>query len=118
VAGGPTTLTGTAGYQAFWLGAKYQLLNNLNLGLLYVNSQADDPPYYNLDPAAGPIDKTQWDKDHGSEYDFTLEWDMMSNLKFWGVVAYLDAGDYWKQDNPNADIENNLTFYGRMTLEF
>ncbi len=118
VAGGPETLTGTAGYQAFWLGAKYRLLDNLNLGFLYVNSQADDPPYYNLDPAAGPINKTQWDDDHGSEYDFTLEWDMMSNLKFWGVVAYLDAGDYWKQDNPNADIEDNLTFYGRMTLEF
>ena len=118
VAGGPETLTGTAGYQAFWLGAKYQLLDNLNLGFLYVNSKADDAPYYNLDPAAGPIDKNQWDDDHGSEYDFTLEWDMMSNLKFWGVVAYLDAGDYWKQDNPNADIEDNLTFYGRMTLEF
>jgi len=118
VAGGGQTLTGTAGYQAFWLGAKYQLLDNLNLGFLYVNSKADDAPYYNLDPAAGPIDKNQWDDDHGSEYDFTLEWDMMSNLKFWGVVAYLDAGDYWKQDNPNADIEDNLTFYARMTMEF
>ena len=118
VAGGNMTLTGTAGYQAFWLGAKYRLLDNLNLGFLYVNSKADDAPYYNLDPAAGPINKTQWDDDHGSEYDFTLEWDMMSNLKFWGVVAYLDAGDYWKQDNPNADIEDNLTFYARMTLEF
>ena len=32
VAGGPTTLTGTAGYQAFWLGAKYQVLDNLKIG--------------------------------------------------------------------------------------
>ena len=88
------------------------------MGALWVNSKADDAPYFNLDPAAGPIDKRQWDDDHGSEYDFTVEWDIMNNLKFWGVVAYLDAGDYWKAGGFNADVEDNPTFYGRMTLEF
>jgi hypothetical protein len=110
VAGGPITVTGPAGYQSFWLGAKYQLLDNLKLGVLYVNSKADDPPKTN----AG----VEWDDNHGSEYDFTVEWDVMHNLKFWGVVAYLDAGDYWKAGGYNAEIEDNTTFFGRLTLEF
>ena len=110
VAGGPTTITGPAGYQSFWLGAKYQLLDSLRLGVLYVNSTAEDAPRTN----AG----VEWDDDHGSEYDFTIEWDIMNNLKFWGVVAYLDAGDYWKAGGFNAEVEDNTTFYGRLTLEF
>lgn len=110
VSGGPTTITGPAGYQSFWLGAKYQLLDSLKLGLLYINSKADDAPKTN----AG----VEWDDDHGAEYDFTLEWDIMNNLKFWGVIAHLDAGDYWKAGGFNADPEDNTTFYGRLTLEF
>jgi len=118
LAGGPATLTGTAGYQMFWLGAKYQLLDNLKLGLLYVNSKADDPPYFNLDPNAGPIDNRQWDDDHGAEYDFTLEWNIMDSFKFYGVVAHLEAGDYWKQGDPTREIKNNTTAYGRFMVEF
>lgn len=110
VSGGPTTITGPAGYTSFWLGAKYQVLDSLNLGVLYVNSTADDAPRTN----AG----VEWEDDHGSEYDFTVEWDIMNNLKFWGVVAYLDAGDYWKAGGFNADVENNTTIYGRLTLAF
>ena len=110
VSGGPASITGPAGYTAFWLGAGYQLLDNLKLGLLYVNSTADDAPRTN----AG----VEWDDDHGSEWDFTLEWDIMNNLKFWGVVAYLDAGDYWKAGGYNTEVEDNTTFYGRLTLEF
>lgn len=118
LAGGPQTLTGTAGYQMYWLGAKYQVLDNLKLGLLYVNSKADDPPYFNLDPNAGAIDTRQWDDDHGAEYDFTLEWNIMDSLKFYGVVAHLEAGDYWKQGDPTREIENNTTVYGRLMVEF
>ncbi len=110
VAGGPTTITGPAGYHSFWLGAKYQLLDNLKLGLLWVNSKADDAPRTN----AG----VEWDDDHGNEYDFTVEWDIMNNLKFWGVVAHLDAGDYWKAGGFNTELEDNTTFYGRLTVEF
>ncbi len=110
VAGGPTTRTGPAGYHSFWLGAKYQLLDNLRLGALYVKSRADDAPKTNAGVA--------WDDDHGAEYDFTVEWDIMNNLKFWGVIAYLDAGDYWKAGGFNTELENNTTLYGRLTLEF
>ena len=110
VSGGPTTITGPAGYQAFWLGAGYQVLDNLKLGLLYINSKADDVPKTN----AG----VEWDDDHGSEIDFTVEWDIMNNLKFWGVIAHLDAGDYWKAGGFNTEIEDNTTFYGRLTVAF
>jgi len=110
VAGGPTTISGPAGYTSYWLGAGYQVLDNLKLGLLYVNSMADDAPKTN----AG----VEWDDDQGAEWDFTLEWDIMNNLKFWGVVAYLDAGDYWKAGGFNTEVEDNTTFYGRLTLEF
>jgi hypothetical protein len=110
VAGGPTTISGPAGYRSFWLGGEYQLLDSLKLGLLYVKSRADDAPKTNAGVA--------WDDDQGAEYDFTLEWDVLNNLKFWGVVAYLDAGDYWKAGGYNTDLENDTTFYGRLTVEF
>ncbi len=110
VSGGPTTITGPAGYNSFWLGAKYQLLDNLSLGALYVKSKADDAPRTN----AG----VEWDDDQGAEYDFIVEWDIMNNLKFWGVVAYLDAGDYWKAGGFKTDVEDDTTLYGRLTLEF
>ncbi|WP_319522559.1 hypothetical protein [uncultured Desulfosarcina sp.] len=114
LAGGPTTLTGTAGYQMYWLGAEYAVLENLKLGVLFVDSKSDDPPYLDPDSGTGP----QWDDDHGQEYDFTVEWNIMDNLVFNGVIAYLDAGDYWKQGDETAEIEDNTTFYGCLTVEF
>ncbi|WP_319405852.1 hypothetical protein [uncultured Desulfosarcina sp.] len=114
LAGGPTTLTGTAGYQMFWLGGKYAVLENLTLGVLYVKSKADDAPLVNPDSGTGP----QWDDDHGQEYDFTVDWDIMDNLTFNGVIAHLAAGDYWKKGDPTADIKDNTTFYGCLTVEF
>ena len=114
LAGGATTLTGTAGYEMFWIGAQYQVLDNLKLGLLFVKSKADDPPYADL--ANG--DRNQWDDDHGEEYDFTVEWNIMDNLAFNGVVAHLAAGDYWKQGQRDLEIEDNTTVFGRLTLAF
>ena len=59
-----------------------------------------------------------WDSDQGYEYDLTLNWDIYDNLNFRGVFAYLDAGDYWKQDDPTRDVEDLTTFYGRLILSF
>ncbi|PIE68219.1 MAG: hypothetical protein CSA23_00015 [Deltaproteobacteria bacterium] len=109
-AGARTTVTGPAGYASYWGGIKYQVLENLNLGFLYVKSKADDAPKTN----AG----IEWDDDHGSEYDFTVEWAVMDNLKFKGVVAHLDAGDYWKAGGFNKNVKDNTTLYGRLILEF
>jgi hypothetical protein len=110
VAGGPTTISGPAGYRSFWLGGEYQWRDDLKLGLLYVKSKADDVPRTNAGVA--------WDDDQGAEYDFTLEWNILNNLTFRGVVAYLDAGNYWKAGGYNTNLENDTTFYGRLTVEF
>jgi hypothetical protein len=110
VSGGPGTVTGQAGYQMFYFDLGWQALENLKLGFFFVSSTADDVPK----TSAG----VEWDDDHGQEYDFTLEWNIMDNLMFKGVVAYLDAGDYWKQGDPDYEIEDNTTFYGRLTVEF
>jgi hypothetical protein len=94
----------------FYFDLGWQALENLKLGFFFVSSTADDVPK----TSAG----VEWDDDHGQEYDFTLEWNIMDNLMFKGVVAYLDAGDYWKQGDPDYEIEDNTTFYGRLTVEF
>ncbi len=114
LSGGPQTLTGCAGYQMYWLGAEYQVLDNLKIGALFVSSKADDAPYLDLTSN----DYEQWDDDHGQEYDLTVEWNIMENLTFNGVVAHLSAGDFWKAGDPDAEIEDNTTFFGRFTLEF
>lgn len=115
VAGGPTTLTGSAGYRMFWVGAKYKVLDNLEVGALCVKSRADDAPYVDI---YDTTNSKRWDDDHGIEYDLTVKWDIMDNLTFNGVVAYLDAGDYWKQGDPNRKIDDNLTFYGQLLVTF
>ncbi|BBO76626.1 hypothetical protein DSCW_40430 [Desulfosarcina widdelii] len=114
LAGGRQTLAGCAGYQMYWLGAEYQVLDNLKIGALFVSSKADDAPYLDLTST----DKEQWDDDHGQEYDLTVEWNIMDNLTFNGVVAHLAAGDFWKAGDPDAEIEDNTTFYGQLIVEF
>jgi hypothetical protein len=94
----------------FYFDIGFQPTEALKLGLFFVTSTADDTPRTD----AG----VQWDDDHGQEYDFTVEWNIMDNLTFKGVVAYLAAGDYWKQGDPNKEIEDNTTIYGRLTVAF
>ena len=54
----------------------------------------------------------------GQEYDVTVTWNIMNNLTFKGLFAYLDAGDFWKQGNPDKEIENNTTIYTQLIVEF
>ncbi len=115
LAGGPGTVTGQAGAQMFYFDIGWQALENLKLGFLFVTSKADDVPRGN-NPLTGAVAK--WDDDHGKEYDFTVEWNIMDNLTFKGVVAHLDAGDYWKQGDPNKEITDNTTFYGQLIVKF
>jgi hypothetical protein len=110
LAGGPGTVTGQAGYQMFYVDLGFQVTDNLKLGLFCLTSTADDTPRTD----AG----VQWDDDHGQEYDFTVEWNMMENLAFKGVIAHLAAGDYWKQGDPNKEIDDNTTFFGELRLTF
>jgi hypothetical protein len=121
--GGPGTVTGTAGYQSFYVGADWQIIENLKLSGFFTTLKADDAPYTNplglLDQATlQPIPNLQWDDDVGEEYDITLTWNVMANLTFKGVIAYLDAGDFWKQGDPNRKIENNTTIYTQLKVDF
>jgi hypothetical protein len=94
----------------FYVDLGFQVTDNLKLGLFCLTSTADDTPRTD----AG----VQWDDDHGQEYDFTVEWNMMENLAFKGVIAHLAAGDYWKQGDPNKEIDDNTTFFGELRLTF
>ena len=107
---GQTGVTANAGAQMFYFDIGWQATENLELGLFVVKSKADDAPK----TAAGK----DWDDDHGEEYDFRVSWDIMDNLNFTGIVAHLAAGDFWKQGDPDKEIEDNTTFYGCLTVEF
>ena len=118
MAGGPGTVSATAGYQSYYIGADWKVLENLTLSCFFVTMEADDPPSTNPlnAPALGP--DIEWDDDIGTEYDLTITWDIMDNLRFQGIVAHLDAGDYWKQGDDTADIKDNTTLYGQLMVEF
>ena len=121
--GGPGTVTGTAGYISYYVGADWKIIDNLTLSGFFVNMTADDAPYTNplglLDSTTlQEIPNVQWDDDVGNEYDITLTWNIMDNLTMTGTFAYLDAGDFWKQGDDAAEIENNTTFYGQLIVEF
>jgi hypothetical protein len=105
-----TGVTALAGAQMFYFDIGWQATETLELGLFVVKSNADEPPK----TATG----AEWDDDHGMEYDLTVSWDIMDNLNFTGILAHLDAGDFWKQGIDDKKVENNTTLYGCLTVEF
>jgi len=107
---GRSGITAMAGAQMFYFDIGWQALDNLELGLFVVKSAADDPPK--------TVTGKEWDDDHGVEYDFKVSWDIMDNLNFTGIIAHLDAGDFWKQGIEDKEIEDNTTFYGCLKVEF
>jgi hypothetical protein len=121
--GGPGSVTGTAGYESFYVGADWQINEKWKLSGFYTTLTADDAPYTNplgllSQTTLQPLPNVQWDDDVGQEYDVTLTWDIMNNLTFKGLLAYLDAGDFWKQGDPDKEIENNTTIYTQLIVEF
>ncbi len=121
--GGPGSVTGTAGYQSFYVGADWQINEKWKLSGFFTTLTADDAPYTNplgllSQTTLQPIPNVQWDDEVGQEYDVTLTWNIMNNLTFKGLFAYLDAGDFWKQGNPDKEIENNTTIYTQLIVEF
>ena len=105
------------------MGADWQISENFKLGGFYVDMTADDTPYTNplglLDSGTlQPLPNVQWDDEVGQEYDVTLTWNIMNNLTFKAIYAYLDAGDFWKQGDSTREIENNTTIYTQLIVEF
>jgi hypothetical protein len=104
------------GAKIFYVGAGFKPMENLNLEVLYGNAKAEAPL------------SDKWSKDYGSEYDFTLTWDIMDNLKYTFIAAYLDAGDFFKDSSsytaslhgtaPISDLENTYSLFHELELSF
>ncbi len=95
------------GYSMFYAGLDFAVTDDITIGVLGAMSAADDPP-------AGI------DDDQGYEVDLTLDWQLMDNLKYEAVAAYLDAGDYWMERGgiPEDDFENIYCLFHRLSLTF
>ncbi|MCP4747577.1 MAG: hypothetical protein GY874_15775 [Desulfobacteraceae bacterium] len=117
------------GFKMYYLEAHYRINDTMNIGLLYGKSQADDVPEYDASRATVyatmqsqiPDSKDpnlDWDDDHGSEYDLTFEWQILPNLKYHAILAYLDAGDYWQQGDDSVNVKDNYLVWSRLTVEF
>jgi len=102
VGGGKTAYDG---YQVYYFGVDYNVMDNLTLGAIVAKSKADDVI-------------TGWDDDHGLEYDLTLSWKIFDNLTYSATYAALDAGDYWQAGNPATDIEDTFVMYHKLELQF
>ncbi len=103
-----------SGAKMLYLGFDYKPMDTLTLGLSWANAKADKPP--------GPMiygpGEPNWDDDVGNEYDFKVVWKPWENLEYKFIAAYLEAGDFWKQGNPSAKIDDLTTFYNALTISF
>lgn len=96
------------GFQMPYIGVDYALREDITIGVVAAMSTAD-----------ATVDG--WDDDQGIEADLKFSWDLMDNLEYEAVAAYLAAGDYWKGDEAaplNADPEDIYCFYNKLTLTF
>ncbi|OQY59861.1 MAG: hypothetical protein B6245_04510 [Desulfobacteraceae bacterium 4572_88] len=95
------------GYSMFYAGLDFAVTDRINIGVLGAMSMADDPP-------AGV------DDDQGYEVDLTLDWQLMDNLRYEAVAAYLGAGDYWMERGgiPEDDFEDIYCLFHRLSLTF
>jgi len=96
---------GFDGYQVYYFGVDYNVMDNLSLGAIVAKSKADD-----VIPG--------WDDDHGLEYDLTLNWKIYDNLTYTATYAALDAGDYWEAGVPTTKVEDTFVLYHRLELLF
>ena len=103
-----------AGAKMFYLGFDYKLMDTLTMGLSWANAKCDKPP----GPKIYSTATAEWDDDVGNEYDFKVVWKPWENLEYKFIAAYLKAGDFWKQGNPSAKIDDLTTFYNALTISF
>ncbi|MDI6796074.1 MAG: hypothetical protein QMD09_03980 [Desulfatibacillaceae bacterium] len=80
-----------AGAKIFYLGATFKPMENLSLGVMYGNAKAES------------VTKAGQSDNYGNEYDFKLVWDIMDNLQYTFIAAYLDAGDFWQREVYDAN---------------
>ena len=102
-----------AGAKMLYLGVDYKPIDTLTVGLSWANAKCDKPPGPQIYAIA-----REWDDDVGNEYDFKVVWKPWENLEYKFVVAYLEAGDFWKQGAANVQVDDLTTFYNALTISF
>ncbi|MDP2644647.1 MAG: porin [Desulfobacterales bacterium] len=96
------------GYKLIYGGAFIKPLKSLNIGIRVGHFTADEV-------ATGQDDKI------GFETDLMVIYDIYKGLRYYGTIAWLNAGDYWKAYQPsgvNQDPEDNWATFQRLTLSF
>jgi hypothetical protein len=98
----------TYGAKIIYGGATFSPLDNLELGVVVGKADADEIP------AANSKD------DYGLEYDFTLNWEIYDNLTYSAVVAFLRAGDFYKEQSaiPEANFDDTYALFHQLELSF
>jgi len=100
--------TGNNGAKIIYGGANFSPLDNLELGVVVGQADADEIP------AAMSED------DYGTEYDLTLNWQIYDNLTYSAVAAFLDAGDLYKEQGgiSDSDFEDTYALFHQLELAF
>ena len=93
------------GAKIIYGGATFSPLENLELGVVVGNADADEVP-------------TGVEDDYGMEYDFTLNWQIYDNLTYTAIAAFLDAGDIWKGGVTATQIEDTYALFHQLELSF
>ena len=97
-----------AGAKIIYGGATFSPLENLELGVVVGKADADKLP------------ATKSKDDYGLEYDFTLNWEIYDNLTYSAVVAFLKAGDFYKEQGPidEANFDDTYALFHQLELAF
>ncbi len=102
---GSTVTASYYGYQVFFVQGDYDVTESINLGAVYASSKADDVP-------------ATWDDKHGSEVNLKATWKFLDNVTWTGIAAFLNAGDFYKNGNPAANIADTYSLFTRIKVNF
>jgi len=97
---------GVNGAKIFYVGAGFKPVENLSLNILYGNAKAEAPL------------SDKWSDNYGSEYDFNLVWNIMDNLSYTFIAAYLDAGDFFKDSAGMDKVDNTYSLFHKIEMTF
>jgi len=85
--------------------ANYSVTPKFSVGAALTYAKADKVP-------------ANWDKDKGTEIDFTATYKLYDNLTYMVGAGYLFAGDYYKSGVAAAKVDNDYILMNKLTLNF
>jgi len=102
---GVAAATNKSGAKILYGAATFSPLDNLKLGVVVGNADADEAP-------------ATYKDDYGMEYDFTLNWKIYDNLTYTAIAAFLEAGDYFKAGGTPANFDDTYALFHQLQLSF